>query len=119
MSPFQSQGEPRQPSWETGSFQETDQIFGMLFFFHQNFFQQPARGRIIAADEGDHVPITLDRDALSAAVRAAQASETRARAALADLFAGTRPERIAALVAGKPVAVTTSKAYGCSVKYAK
>ena len=30
MSPFQSQGEPRQPSWETGSFQETDQIFGML-----------------------------------------------------------------------------------------
>lgn len=43
---------------------------------------------------------TLDRDALSAAVRAAQASEARARAALADLLAGTRPERIAGLVAG-------------------
>ena len=28
-------------------------------------------------------------------------------------------DAIAALVAGKPVAVTTSKAYGCSVKYAK
>lgn len=56
-------------------------------------------------DEGSHFAagaelFTLDRDALSAAVRAAQASETRARAALADLLAGTRPERIAALVAG-------------------